>query len=110
MTYWMLNLVFLAGVAVVVLAAVLTKRSPSWRAIGLSGIVLIIMTAIFDNVIIGVGLVAYDPTQFAGVRIGLAPIEDFAYTIAAMFLLPSLWRLLERRPRAGTSRPEASYA
>ena len=96
----MLNLVFLAFVGLVVLAAVLSKRSPSWRAIGLSGVVLIIMTAVFDNVIIGVGLVDYDPARFAGVRLGLAPIEDFAYTIAAMFLLPALWRLLERRPRA----------
>ena len=39
----MLNLVFLAIVAAVVLAAVLAKRSPSWRAIGLSGIVLILL-------------------------------------------------------------------
>jgi lycopene cyclase domain-containing protein len=100
MTYWMLNAVFLVIVALVVVAAILTKRSPSWRAVGLSGVVLIIMTAIFDNVIIGVGLVDYDPDRFAGIRIGLAPLEDFAYTIAAMFLLPSLWRLLERRPRA----------
>lgn len=106
----MLNLVFLAFVGLVVLAAVLSKRSPSWRAIGLSGVVLIIMTAVFDNVIIGVGLVDYDPARFAGVRLGLAPIEDFAYTIAAMFLLPALWRLLERRPRAsqlGESSPSA---
>jgi lycopene cyclase domain-containing protein len=100
MTYWMLNLVFLVIVALVALAAVLSKRSPSWRAIGLSGIVLVIMTAIFDNVIIGIGLVDYDPDRFAGIRIGLAPLEDFAYTIAALFLLPSLWRLLDRRPRA----------
>lgn len=104
----MLNLLFLAIVAVVAFAAVLTKRSPSWRAIGLSGIVLIIMTAIFDNVIIGVGLVDYDPARFAGIRLGLAPIEDFAYTIAAMFLLPSLWRLLERRPAAVPSSSEGS--
>jgi lycopene cyclase domain-containing protein len=100
MTYWMLNLVFLAIVAIVVIAAILANRSPSWRAVGLSGIVLVVMTAIFDNVIIGIGLVDYDPDRFAGIRIGLAPLEDFAYTIAAMFLLPSLWRLLERRPRA----------
>lgn len=100
MTYWMLNAVFLAAVLIVVVAAVLAKRRPSWRAVGLSGIVLIVMTAIFDNVIIGIGLVDYDPEQFAGIRIGLAPLEDFAYTIAAMFLLPSLWHLLERRQRA----------
>lgn len=100
MTYWMLNAVFLAIVLIVVVAAIATKRSPKWRAIGFSAIILVIMTAIFDNVIIGVGLVDYDPDRFAGIRLGLAPIEDFAYTITAVLLLPSLWMLLERRPRA----------
>lgn len=100
MTYWMLNAVFLAIVLILVIAAIATKRSPKWRAIGFSAIILVIMTAIFDNVIIGVGLVDYDPDRFAGIRLGLAPIEDFAYTIAAVLLLPSLWMLLERRPRA----------
>jgi lycopene cyclase domain-containing protein len=66
-------------------------------AIGLAAVLL--ATAIFDNVIIGTGIVAYDPARISGVRIGLAPIEDFAYAIAAAVLLPSLWMLL-RRPRA----------
>ena len=100
MTYWMLNAVFLAIVLVVVFAAVATKRSPKWRAVGLSAIILVVMTAIFDNVMIGVGLIAYDPERFAGVSLGVAPLEDFAYTIAAVLLLPSLWMLLERRRNA----------
>lgn len=100
MTYTLLNVVFLAVVAVVAIAAVVARRSPRWRAVGLAALLLLTMTAIFDNVIIGSGLVAYDDSLISGVRIGLAPIEDFAYTVAALVLLPAVWELLaRRRPR-----------
>ena len=38
---------------------------------------LLIGTAIFDNLIIWSGLVAYDDSKILGMRIGLAPVEDF---------------------------------
>lgn len=102
MTYTLLNLVFLGFVALVGVAAVLARRSPDWRAVGLAAILLLTLTAIFDNVIIGTGLVDYDDSLISGIRIGLAPIEDFAYTLAALVLLPALWELLPtRRARAG---------
>lgn len=97
MTYTLLNLVFLAAVGLVALAAVLARRGPNWRAVGAAAVVLMTLTAIFDNVIIGTGLVAYDDALISGVRIGLAPIEDFAYTAAALVLLPAVWELLPRR-------------
>ena len=100
MTYTLLNIVFLAVVALVAIVAVVARRSPRWRAVGLAALLLLTMTAIFDNVIIGTGLVAYDDSLISGVRIGLAPIEDFAYTVAALVLLPAVWELLaRRRPR-----------
>ena len=100
MTYGLLNVVFLVVVAVVAIAAVVARRSPRWRAVGLAALLLLTMTAIFDNVIIGTGLVAYDDALISGIRIGLAPIEDFAYTVAALVLLPAVWELLaRRRPR-----------
>lgn len=100
MTYTLLNIVFLAVVGLVAIAAVVARRSPRWRAVGLAALLLLTMTAIFDNVIIGTGLVAYDDSLISGVRIGLAPIEDFAYTVAALVLLPAVWELLaRRRPR-----------
>ncbi|MDO8336926.1 MAG: lycopene cyclase domain-containing protein [Microcella sp.] len=99
MTYTLLNIVFLAVVALVAIAAVVARRSPRWRAVGLAALLLLTMTAIFDNVIIGTGLVAYDDSLISGVRIGLAPIEDFAYTVAALVLLPAVWELLARRPQ-----------
>lgn len=94
MTYTLLNVVFLAIVALVALAAVLARRAPQWKAVGLAAVLMLTLTAIFDNVIIGTGLVAYDDRLISGVVIGIAPIEDFAYTVAALVLLPSVWELL----------------
>ena len=94
MTYWSLNAVFLAVVALVAVAALLTRRAPRWRAIGLAAIPLLILTAVFDNVLVAVGIVGYDPARISGAKVGVAPLEDFAYAVAAVVLLPSLWALL----------------
>ncbi len=100
MTYWSLNAIFLAAVVVVALVAILTRRAPRWRAVGLAAIVVLIMTAVFDNVLVGLGIVGYTPDRISGVLIGVAPLEDFSYAVAALVLLPSVWTLL------GAKRPE----
>ncbi|MCU1440530.1 MAG: lycopene cyclase [Rhodoglobus sp.] len=111
MTYWALNGIFLAVVAIVVLVAARRVRG---AAIGLTAAVLLVMTAVFDNVMIAVGLVDYEPSRISGVFLGLAPLEDFAYTIAAVVGLPALWSLLPggRRssipvPSTGAEHPDA---
>ncbi len=99
MTYWALNAVFLGLVAVVaVVALVRGPRRPFVAALITLGILLVV-TAVFDNVMIGVGLVGYNRSLISGAFIGVAPLEDFAYAIAAAILLPSLWTLLG--PREG---------
>ena len=94
MTYWALNAVFLGVVALVAVAAILARRGPSWRAVGLAAIPLLVLTAVFDNVLVGTGIVGYGADRISGVLIGVAPLEDFCYTVAAVVLLPSLWSLL----------------
>lgn len=84
MTYLWLNTIFLG--ALVLLALPVFKKLP-WRAIALSTIALLVITAVFDNVIIGLGIVAYDEQLISGVKIGLAPIEDFAYSLAAPLMI-----------------------
>jgi lycopene cyclase domain-containing protein len=101
-TYWMLNLVFLGVVALVAVAALIARRSPSWRAVGFAAIPLLALTAIFDNVLVGTGIVGYDPALISGARIGVAPLEDFAYAIAALVLLPAVWSLLTPRGEVPT--------
>jgi len=94
MTYLALNATVLLSLLVVL--NVFMRRSP-WRAMGLTALFLLLMTAVFDNAIIGAGIVAYDPSKISGVMIWLAPIEDFAYTLAAAALIPSVWVALERK-------------
>jgi lycopene cyclase domain-containing protein len=98
-TYLLLNTVFLAVVLVVLVIAL---RRGRLRLGPLAGtlVILLVMTAVFDNVMIGVGLlVAYDDSLISGIRIGVAPIEDFAYAIAAAVALPALWSILPARRR-----------
>ena len=52
---------------------------------------MLLITAIFDNVIIATGIVAYDEAKISGIKIGVAPIEDFAYTVVALLVVPTLF-------------------
>ena len=100
MNYWTLNAIFLAVVALVAIGAAVRIRSTRpWVAIAITLGVLLVMTAVFDNVMIGAGLVGYEPSLISGAFIGIAPLEDFAYAVAAAILLPSLWILLPARER-----------
>jgi lycopene cyclase domain-containing protein len=84
---------------VAVLSLVLLVRAGR-RALAAAGValaVLLVLTAVFDTVIVGTGIVAYDPARILGLRIGTAPVEDFAYPVAAALALPALWTLLGPR-------------
>jgi len=126
-TYWAVNAVFLSIVAVLGVLALVTagvrgraaraSSSPAERSrrrreqllgAGLATGVLLVMTAVFDNVMIGIGLVGYDAARISGVFVGIAPLEDFAYAVAALVLLPSVWVLLggPKTPR-GPAAPAA---
>ncbi len=59
-----------------------------------TGAVLIVLTLVFDNLMIGVGLYGYPDEELLGVRIGLVPIEDLSYPIATAALLPAVWHVL----------------
>jgi lycopene cyclase domain-containing protein len=99
MTYWALNAFFLVAVVIVAIVAIAARRAPRWLAVLIAAGILLIFTAIFDNVLVGLGFVGYNRALISGVFIGRAPLEDFAYTVAAVVLLPSLWTLLTRKPR-----------
>jgi lycopene cyclase domain-containing protein len=96
MTYFWLNATVLLTLFVVL--NVVMRKTP-WRSIGLTAIVLMSMTAVFDNLIIASGIVGYDPNKILGWMVGLAPIEDFAYTLAAVVLVPALWKIFSREKK-----------
>jgi lycopene cyclase domain-containing protein len=109
MTYALLSLVFLAlATAALALAlAVSPDRSALlrrwWRPVLIAAAVVLVLTAVFDNVMVAVGLMTYSAAHTSGATLGLVPIEDFAYPLAALLLLPALW-LLTRRRRPGERR------
>lgn len=103
MTYVLLVAVLLVVALAVRIAGELVARRrghriplvPTLIAAG----VLIVLTAAFDTAMIAAGLFAYSDAHISGVRVGLAPIEDFSYPIAIAIALPGLWELTRRRTR-----------
>lgn len=100
MTYLLLNAVFV-GVSLFTLLLVPRNR---WLAYLIAMVPMLALTAIFDNLIIAAGIVAYDETKISGLFIGLAPVEDFAYTIAAVLIVPSVWSAMTRRKNNQTEK------
>lgn len=103
MTYWLLNLCFLLPAALVLGAALIRRRRQNrsngafLAALAGSVGVLLLLTAVFDNLMIAAGLFGYNPERISGAFLWLAPLEDFAYPLAAVLLLPALWELLGSR-------------
>ncbi|MEV7693391.1 lycopene cyclase domain-containing protein [Microbacterium sp. NPDC089189] len=98
MTYALIVVPFVLITAAVTLWS---ARRPGFgrrmRASLVAAIVLVVLTAVFDNLMIAADLFTYPETHLSGIRIGLAPIEDFSYPICAAFGVPAVLALLPRR-------------
>ena len=97
MTYAVILLPFVAVTAAVVAA---TARRPAFgrrmAASAIAALILVGLTAVFDNLMIAAGLFSYPPEHLSGLRVGLAPLEDFSYAVCAAFLVPAVYTLLPR--------------
>ncbi|GAA2247140.1 hypothetical protein GCM10010401_21080 [Rarobacter faecitabidus] len=62
-----------------------------FSAIAITTVVLVALTAAFDNFMIAAELFHYAPESLLGISVGRAPIEDFSYPIAGALFLPALW-------------------
>ena len=107
MTYWWLNLAFLALALAALLVALLSSRRRRtlivrWAApISAAAATVLILTAVFDSIMVDGGLVTYSQSAVSGLVVGAAPLEDFAYPVAGAILLPSLWFLFGGRGARG---------
>lgn len=97
-TYLVLN-TFFVSIAWLVLGRIRVYRSRRHVVIALAHMVL--MTAVFDSLIIAADIVRYDPSKLLGLFVGFAPIEDFAYTVVAVLFVPLLWGMCA--PKKGGS-------
>lgn len=99
MTYPLIVLPFVIATIIVTVA---TRARPGFArrmaASGVAALVLVVLTALFDNLMIAAGLFTYPAEHLSGLRVGLAPIEDFSYALCAAFLVPAVATLLDRRP------------
>ena len=93
MTYGDMNLIFLAIAGIV--TWIIKSRFQCFTA-PLVMIPMLILTAVFDNLIILAGIVGYDETKLLGINVGVVPIEDFAYTVVAVLLVPAIWKAASR--------------
>lgn len=105
MTYLQLVAVFLviSAVPLVLAAAIRRPGRRWWAATGLTTVALLVLTAVFDTIMIAVDLFRYEESVLTGIHIGLAPIEDFAWPVAAVMVIPSLVLLLT--PRGAAAEP-----
>ena len=94
MTYVVLSITVLGALTLVCLPAL--RRLPP-RPLALTALALVALTAVFDNVIVGLDIVAYDASKISGLLVPIAPIEDFAYALGAVLIVPTVWTLLGRR-------------
>jgi len=99
MSYLVLDVVALAVLAVpfAVAARRWARRGILGRrlaALGIAALALLMVTAVFDSLMIAAGLFTYDASALLGLHVGRAPVEDLAYPVGAVLLLPSVWELL----------------
>lgn len=89
-TYLLLNIAFMV-VVFVVLRLTLVRPFRVWWIMFM---VLLLLTAVFDNILIYFDIVAYAHDRLLGIYVGIAPVEDFFYAILAAFLVPVVWNKL----------------
>ncbi|WP_062305351.1 lycopene cyclase domain-containing protein [Demequina subtropica] len=91
MTYVVLSV---AVLAVLASATLPTLRRLPHRPLLLTALIIVALTAVFDPLIVAAGIVDYDEALISGVRVAGAPIEDVAYALGTVMLVPTLWTLL----------------
>jgi len=91
--YTALNVSFLIIASLAVFAL---QRYKNWKIDLRTLAAMLALTAVFDSLLIAIGIFAYRPEHILGLYVGKAPIEDFAYTLAAALTMPLLWRKLRK--------------
>ncbi|MGP9539998.1 lycopene cyclase domain-containing protein [Brachybacterium sp. AOP43-C2-M15] len=101
MSYAALAGMFLLVPLTVTAAAAVLRRPDRlwWARTGMTLAVLLVLTVAADSLMIAADLFRFEESLLLGWRIGLAPVEDLAWPVAAGLLMPSLHLLLARRER-----------
>jgi lycopene cyclase domain-containing protein len=90
----------------VVVVPVLRRLRPLPLVAG--ALLLVVLTVVFDTLMIAADLYVFDPDLILGVYLWGAPVEDLAYALAASMLLPALWTWLGRRSAPRSARGDGA--
>ncbi len=101
MTYLNLNTFFIAPIFIAYFLRYRTTRLCRDR---MPVLFMVLSTALFDNLIVLSGIVAYDPTKLSGIYVLNAPIEDFGYAIAVVPLVVLMRDLVGKLTKGGASK------
>lgn len=96
MSYAALAGIFVAACGAVAVLASVRCRLPArwWLATGITIAILLVLTIVFDSLMIQADLFRFDEESLLGMRVWQAPVEDLAWPVAAGLLLPALRELL----------------
>jgi lycopene cyclase domain-containing protein len=87
--YLGINLAFTVLALVAVFPMLRGIRVRPWL---ISTLLVGLLTLVFDNLIVGLEIVGYNPSLISGLKLGFAPIEDFGYLLTGSVLVPALWQ------------------
>jgi len=73
------------------------RRSAHLLAVLATGAALVVLTVVFDSLMIHARLFTFAADKMSGHAVWLAPAEDVAYAIACALGLPAVWVLARRR-------------
>lgn len=80
-------------VAIGVTVAVLQSRRRLWIALAFGLFAILLLTVLFDSLMIAADFFRFSEEQLLGIRILLAPVEDLGYALIAVLVATSLWFL-----------------
>lgn len=90
MTYLLISVPFLILSAIMWVQRRKTSKHQVRVTLTAAGL-LLILTAIFDNLMIFADLVGYGEAENLGLKVGLVPIEDFFYPLFVVLLVTAWW-------------------
>lgn len=103
MTYALLVAIF--GAAALALLLVARRRLPRGAVLALlvAFAALVVLTVVFDSLMIASDLFSYGSDHLSGLYLWLAPVEDLAYPAVSLLVVVAAWSLVPARPRRDAS-------
>jgi small toxic polypeptide LdrA/B/C/D len=102
MTYPLLVAIFGAASVVLLLVARRRMERGAVRALLVAFAGLVVLTVVFDSLMIAADLFSYGTDHLSGIYLWLAPLEDLSYPAVALAVVVSVWSLVPARPSRAT--------